>query len=223
MGAFLDVFRVLYEPGAVFGRVAEKPKFWAPFIAIAILAVIVGYLMTPYQMAAQAAKLAEVAQANPAAAENARKFAGIGYLFAPVGYGIILIILATVLWVLVSIFAGESKWGTLLSVATYVSITGILLQLVGAVVLMMKGVGSVTSPADLQPALGLNLIAPSAGGFIGGLLGGINPFTIWGAFLYATGIQVTHKTSKNAAWGASITLTLITVLLFAALASLAPK
>ena len=220
MGAFLDVFRVLYEPGAVFGRVAEKPKFLAPFIAIAILATIVGYLMTPYQIAAGAAKIAELAQSNPQAAENARKFSGFGFVFAPIGYGIFLVILATVLWVLVSIFGGDGKWGTVLSISTYVSITGILLQLVGFIVLAMKGVDSVTSPVDLQPPLGLNLLAPSTGGFLGGLLAGINPFTIWSAFLYAMGIQITHKTSKNAAWGAAITMSLITIVLFAALASL---
>lgn len=219
MGAFSDVFRVLYEPGAVFGRVAEKPKFLAPFIVIAILATVIGYLMTPYQMAAGAAKLAEIAQTNPAAAESAKKFSSFGFVFAPIGYGIFLVILATVLWVLVSVFGGEGKWGAVLSVATYVSITGILLQLVTFIVLSMKGVDQVTSPADLQPPLGLNLLVPNTKGFLGGFLAGINPFTIWGAFLYATGIQITHKTSKNAAWGAAITMTLITILLFAALAS----
>ncbi|HEX4633385.1 MAG TPA: YIP1 family protein, partial [Gemmatimonadales bacterium] len=217
MGAFLDVFRVLYEPGAVFGRVAEKPKFLAPFIGIAILAMIVAYLMTPFQLAAMASKMAEVAQANPAAADKMKSFTGIGFVFAPIGYAIVLLIITTVLWVLVSVFGGEGKWGTLLSVATYVSITGILLQLVQVLVLKTKGVEQITSPADLQPALGLNLLAPGMGGFLGGLLGGINPFTIWGAFLYAMGIQVTHKTSKGTAWSVAITISLIVVLIFAAL------
>jgi hypothetical protein len=120
----------------------------------------------------------------------------------------------------VSLVGAESKWGTLLSVATYVSITGILLQAVQFIVLTMKGVGSVSSPADLQPALGLNLLAPGTTGFLGGLLAGINPFTIWGAFLYAIGIQVTHKTTKGAAWTAAIAISLIVVVIFAALAGL---
>jgi len=101
-----------------------------------------------------------------------------------------------------------------------VSITGILLQLVQVIVLMMKGAGSISSPADLQPALGLNLLTPGATGFVAGLLGGINPFTIWGAFLYAVGIQVTHKTSKGSAWFVAIAISVIFILIFAALASL---
>jgi hypothetical protein len=32
--AFLDVFKVLYEPGAVFQRVAQKPSFLAPYLVI---------------------------------------------------------------------------------------------------------------------------------------------------------------------------------------------
>src|SRR5690349_10092335 len=104
MGAFVDLFKVLYEPGAVFGRVAEKPRFLAPFIGIAILVILTAYLTMPYQQAAMASKMAEIAQANPAAAENMKKFAGVGIFFAPVVYAIILVIIATVLWVLVSVF-----------------------------------------------------------------------------------------------------------------------
>jgi len=220
MGAFLDVFRVLYEPGAVFGRVAAKPRFWAPFVVVAILAIIVGYLTLPFSQAAMASKMAEIAQANPAAADNMKKFAGVGILFAPIVYAIILVIVATVLWVLVSVLGGESKWGMLLSVCTYTSITGVLLQLVGVIVLMLKGVDQVTSPADLQPPLGLNLLTPGATGFLGAFLAGINPFAIWGLVLNAIGIQVTHKTSKGIAYTAATVAALIVLLIFAGLASL---
>ncbi|HTY05531.1 MAG TPA: YIP1 family protein [Gemmatimonadales bacterium] len=220
MGAFLDVFRVLYEPGAVFARVAEKPKFLMPFIAIAILVIITAYLTIPYQQAAMASKMAEIAQANPAAAENMKKYAGVGIVFAPIVYAIILVIVATILWVLVSVMGGEGKWGTLLSVVTYTSITGILLQLVGVIVLMTKGVSQISSPQDLQPQLGLNLLTPGTGGFLGAFLGGINPFAIWGVILTAIGLQVTHKMSKGSAYGAAIANALVLLLILSGLASL---
>ena len=213
MGAFLDLFRVLYEPSAVFGRVAEKPKFVAPFIGIAIIAIVLAYLQLPYSQAATASKIAELAAQNPQAAVNAQKFAGIGIVFAPIAYGVILVIVATVLWVLTAIFGGEGKWGTLLSIATYSSITAVLLQAVGLVVLMMKGVESVTSPADLQPALGLNLLAPGTKGFLGAFLAGINPFGLWGMVLNAIGIQVTHKTSKQTAYTVAIVAFVIFLLI----------
>ena len=220
MGAFLDLFRVLYEPSAVFGRVAEKPKFLAPFIGLAILIIIIAYFTLPYSQAAVASKLAEIAQQNPAAAANAQKFASLGLVIAPIGFAVILVIVTTVLWVTVSVFGGEGKWGTLLSVSTYTAITGILLQAIGLVVLMMKGVENVTSPQDLQPALGLNLLAPGMKGFMGAFLGGINPFAIWGVVLNAIGIQVTHKTSKGTAYGAAIVAALVLLIIVSGLASL---
>jgi hypothetical protein len=223
MGAFLDLFRVLYEPGAVFGRVAEKPKFLAPFIGVAIIAIVIGFLMMPYQQAAMATKMAQIAQQNPAAAANAQKFAGIGIFFAPIVYAVILVIMATVLWVLTSVFGGEGKWGTLLSVVTYTSITALLLQIVGLIVLKMKGVDQVSSMQDLQPPLGLNLLAPGMKGFLGTFLGGINLFSIWGVILNAIGIQVTHKTSKGTAYTVAIVAALIVLVVGAAVAGVFNK
>src|SRR5690242_21934464 len=103
MGAFLDLFRVLYEPSAVFGRVAEKPKFLAPFIGIVIIGLVLEYLMMPFQRAAMAGQMAQLAQTNPQAAANSQKFAGIGLAFVSTVLGVILVIVASVWWVVPSI------------------------------------------------------------------------------------------------------------------------
>src|SRR3989442_2419197 len=89
---------------------------------------------------------------------------------------LILVINAGILWVLVSVMGGEAKFASLLSVSTYAFSTGILLQLAGLAVLMLKGPGGVTGMEDLQPALGLDLLAPGAKGFTLAFLRGINPF-----------------------------------------------
>jgi hypothetical protein len=96
----------------------------------------------------------------------------------------------------------------------------ILLQVAGLVVLKMKGVDAVTSPDDLRPPLGLNLLAPGTGGFVGAFLAGINPFSLWSMVLTAIGVQVTHKTSKGAAYTVAIISTLLGVLIGSAFASL---
>src|SRR5207245_1117623 len=90
-----------------------------------------------------------------------------------------LLISAVLLWVLVSLVGGEAKFATLLSIATYSGVTSILLGIAGVAVLMLKGVGDITSPADLQPALGLDLLVPEAGRFLTAFLKAVNPFTIW--------------------------------------------
>lgn len=223
MGAVMDLFRVLYEPGAVFERVREKPKFLMPFLGLAVLLAVSILLMMPYQQAAMASRMAAIAQANPAAAANMQKFALIGVIAGPIVFAIILVIAATILWVVTSIFGGEAKWGTLLSVTTYAAITGILLQYVAILVLTLKGVGQISSPEDLKPPLGLNLLSPGATGFMGAFLGGINLFAIWGVILTAIGIQVTHKTSKGTAYSIAIVSTLVLLLVASGLASLAPR
>ena len=73
MGAALDVLNVLYEPTAVFERVREKPKFLVPFIVLAVILVVCVFLMMPYQRAAMADKMAQMAQQNPQAAGAAKK------------------------------------------------------------------------------------------------------------------------------------------------------
>ena len=203
MDAVLDLFRVLYEPTAVFQRVREKPRFIAPFIALAVVVVVIGVVQLPYVKAAMTAQFAQNPQMTPEQAQTALKFAPIGIVIAPIAYALFLLLNAFILWVGVSVLGGEAKFGTLLSVTTYASITYALLQIIGVVVLMMRGPGGIASMVDLQPALGLDLLAPDAKGFTLAFLRGINPFTLYGLFLTSLGITVTHQTSKATGYAAA--------------------
>jgi hypothetical protein len=221
MGAVLDLFKVLYEPGAVFTRVSEKPKFLMPFIGLCIIQVIVAAVNLPFLKAAMSAQFAAQAANAPAGAPDPSKFVALGLIAVPIVIAILLLISALVLWVLVSIVGGDGKFGTLLSVSTYACVPSVvLLAIVGAIVLQMKGPEGITSPSDLQPALGLDLLAPDTKGFVGAVLKGINPFTIWGLVLTAIGIQVTHKTSKGSAYAVAIGAMALTLIVAGAVAML---
>lgn len=214
MGAVMDLFRVLFEPTAVFEGIRERPKFIVPALVVGVLFTIMGYLMMPFRLASMAPQMAQVAAQNPNAAAQMAKFQSIGVFFTPIVVLLILVVVAGLLWLLVMLVAGgDAKFRTLLSVATYVSLPAILLQVATFIVLKMKGVESVSSPLDLQPPLGLNLLAPNASGFMSGVLAGINPFAIWGMVLTAIGVQVTHKTSKASAYTVAILIMLFGVLL----------
>ncbi len=213
MGAVLDLFRVLFEPTAVFEGIRERPKFIVPAIVVGVLFAIVGYLMVPYRIASMAPQIAQMAAQNPNAAAQMEKFQSIGVFAAPIFVILFLLIVAVLMWLFVMLFAGgDAKYKTLLSVATYTALPAFFLQLAGWLVLKMKGVESVTSPLDLQPPLGLNLLAPSVTGFMAGVLAGINPFTIWGTILTAIGVQVTHRTSKGSAYTVAIAVMVIGLL-----------
>ncbi|PYP33678.1 MAG: hypothetical protein DMD47_00800 [Gemmatimonadetes bacterium] len=222
MNAVLDLVKVVYDPGAVFERLREKPSFWRPFIAICVVQLVLGVLQLPYTKAAMAAQFAQMPARAGGGAPDPSKFATIGLLFVPIGLLLLFLISAALLWVLVSVFAGDAKFATLLSVATYVGITFVLLSVAGLATLMLKGVQGITSPADLQPALGLDLLVPEAGRFTTALLKAFNPFSIWGVILTAIGIQTTHRTSKGTAYTVAAVAFVIGTLIGAGFAMLGP-
>jgi hypothetical protein len=79
-----------------------------------------------------------------------------------------------------------------------------------------RGVESVTSFQDARPPIGLDLLAPNARGFVGGLLNAVNPFSIWGVWLTGVGIAVTHKIGR----GTGITVAAVAFLIGASLLAL---
>src|SRR5438132_3118612 len=138
MGAIFDLVKVLFEPTAVFERVREKPRFLAPFLTLAVVTVAITALQLPYTKAALAAQFAQTPNMTPEQAQAGMKFAPIGIVVAPIIYGLFLLLNALILWVSASVLGGDARYGTLLSVTTYASITYVLLQLVGVVVLMLR-------------------------------------------------------------------------------------
>lgn len=223
MGPVLDLVRVLFDPTGVFGRVREKPRFLAPAVSVMILSVIIGFLSLPYIEAAIGPMLAQAATAQGRAAPDPRNVAVGQIIGSAVFVPIFVAIAAGILWVALSIFGEEAKYRLLASVAAYTSITYILQLLAGFAVLSIRGVESVSSPLDLQPAFGLDLLAPGATGYLGALLRGVNVFSVWGCVLNAIGIATTHGTSRSTGYGAAGGAFVVTVLLVSLFGLVQPK
>jgi hypothetical protein len=198
MGGVLDLFNVLYDPAAVFARVKEKPRFWGPFLGLAVLQILIAFLMLPYTRAAMQA-MSQAQAAAGAAAPDTSRFAIVGVVMAPIGLAIGLLLSAAVLWILASVLAGEASFKHLLSVATYVGITGVLMGFATVAVLMLSSV-RIQTMADLRAGFGLDLLAPDAKGFLKTLLWMVNPFTLWGMVLTGFGVAGTHNTTKGTAF-----------------------
>jgi hypothetical protein len=217
--AWLDVVKVLFEPGAVFERVRTRPSFLAPYVAIMAVQVILFLVNLPYLKVAIQAQMATQAAGRPAPSTGILVAFGLGFLL--IILTIIFLISGFLLWVLVSLFGGEGKFGTLLSVALYGAVpSAILLSVVGTIVLHMQGTGGLTSPQDMQPALGLDLLAPGAKGFMAAVLKGINPFSIWAVVLTGVGVSTTHRLSKGTGYTVAIIAFVIALLIGGTLASL---
>jgi hypothetical protein len=216
MAGILDLFNVLYDPNPVFARVKEKPRFWAPFLTLAVIQVVTSVLMMPFTRQL----MQNMAQAQGAAGQSPPAWAAwIGVIIAPIGLAIGLLIGAGILWMLVSVLAGEGSFRHLLSVATYAGVTTILLTVASVVVLMIGG-GRVETAADLRPGFGLDLLVPEATGFVKTLLWTVNPFTLWGMVLTGLGIAGTHNATKGTAFTIAGIAFVINAIIGAALAGL---
>ena len=221
---FTDVFKFLFEPAEVFERVRARANFFAPFLTIIAVQCILFFVNLSYlQVAIQAQMAAQ-------AAGQSRPMPGTGVLvaFGLIGLivvlGLIFLVGGLLLWVLGSVLGGgEAKFSTMLSVALYSAApSGILLSVVGTLVLHLQGPSGLTSPQDLQPALGLDLLAPSTKGFMGAVLKGINPFSIWGMVLTAIGVTTTLRVSKGTGYAIAVTAFVIGLLIAGGFGALSP-
>ncbi len=212
MQAVLDMFNVLHEPTAVFERLREKPRVLVPYLVIVALLMVIAFLMRPAYAAAFQGIIAELPPERAAAMNPERQTMFI-LLFTPVNVLIGLAIGAGLLWVLTSMTGGDGRYKTLMSVLTHAYMTFVLVSVVTALVILTRGTETITSFQDMRPPIGLDLLAPNATGFVGGLLNAINPFSVWGVWLTGIGIAVTHKTSR----GTGITVAAIAFLIGASI------
>lgn len=197
MNAVLDLFNVLHEPTAVFERLREKPRWFLPAVVVIIVLSVIALLMKPFYIAAFQGAAASLTPEQAARAPSAATQATIGLAFVPVGVLLSLVIGAGLLWVMTAVTGTEGRYKVLLSVLSHAYMTYVLFSIVGAAVLLLRGAQSVTSMADLRPALGLDLVIPGAGPALATFLNGINPFSIWGVWLTGLGVSVTHRTSRS--------------------------
>ena len=222
MGAVLDLFKVLYEPGAVFERLRDRPRILVPMAAIVVMALILGFLAKPYVEAALSAVMAQRSQGAPSPM-NVGTMATIQIATSVVFMPVVILIGAGILWVTVSLFGVEANYRKLLSVQSHAMILYIAQLVAGVVVLSMRGVESVTSVADLQPAFGLDLLMPDAKGYLGAVLRGVNIFSVWAVVVQGIGVTKTHNTSRETGYGAAASAFVVALLVFSLFALLQPN
>jgi len=220
--AFVDVVKVLFEPTAVFGRVRAQPNFFAPFLAIIAVQCVLFFVNLPYLKVAIAAQMAAQAGAQSRPMPGDALLAIFGLLGLVIVLGIIFVITGLILWMLASVLGGgEAKFTTMLSVAAYSAVpSAILLSIIGTLVLHLQGSSGLTSPQDMQPALGLDLLSPGAKGFVGAILKAINPFSLWGLVLTAIGVSTTQRMSKGSGYMVAVITFVIGLLIAGGLAAI---
>jgi hypothetical protein len=217
--AFANVFKVLLEPTAVFESVRAKPSFLAPYLVIMAAQIILFFVNLPILRVAIKAQMANAPAGRPVPSDAMLAIFGIVGLI--VVLTIVFCLSGLILWMLTSILGGgEAKFSTMLSVTLYSAIpAAVLLSIVGTIVIHLQGTGNITSPNDMQPALGLDLLSPGAKGFVGAVLKGINPFSLWSLALTAIGVSTTQRIAKSSGWTIAVVGFVISLIIGGALAA----
>lgn len=223
MNALLDLVRVLYEPGVVFTRVKERPAVLVPMVTLIVVSLILGFLAMPFVKAGIAGVMAGQAQARGGQMPDVGTAAMIQIIATAIFLPLAILISGVLLWILASVFGLNASFARLVSVACYSTVLYILQVAAGLLVLSMRGVESVTSPMDLQPAFGLDLLFPNLTGYVGALVKGVNIFSLWGVFVQGVGIAKTHDTSPKTGYTIAGVAFVLFLLLFSLFALFQPQ
>ena len=216
--------RVLVSPRAVFDEQREKPTWFLPWVVVAIICIAIGIWQTPYTMRMIGLALEARGSTAQVPAGAMHTQAMIGSVVAPIIFLVFGAIGAGILYLILAVTGSSVRYRAMLS-ATIFSLAVVPIQfLLQAVILRLRGAPDVaiSSLADAQPSLGLNILMPadSTSHFLNALLGGIGPLPIWALIITVVGIMRLDNVKKGPAWTAALVEFVVMLLVGAGLASL---
>ena len=196
------LWNVLLEPTRVFKRIREKPTWALPFIIFLLAFVVVTYLVTPLALEAKKQEIStseklsqEQRDAQLQQLELGKKFAIVGAIVAPIGAGILyLVIWGALILTGTVIQGGTAKASAVWSVLCYSLVPGIISTIVRTPLMLSKGSMDIrTSLAVLLPASAMNKPGFSV----------LNTFTdifvVWEIVLLIIGVSVIYGFTKQKA------------------------
>ncbi len=197
LSSIVDIFT---DPSKVFARIEAGLTWWKGYILISVVSVVLQWLMFPFQ-----ARLLEL---NPrglpedqlqSAIETTQKLKYIQLATTPIGIIIIFIILAGILHLMISIMSSKANFKKTLSLVVYTGVISLLGQIVKTLVLLSKGLESITSVADMKVHLSLAAFFPELDGVKLAFLDSLGVFEIWYYVVLTFGIAYLFKLKKNTA------------------------
>ena len=218
----MRLVRVLYAPSAVFDEQKAKPTWFMPWLVIAIICIVIGFWNLPYSQRAVELALQAIPNAPQLTEAQMRSRAMIGLPFIPIFFLIFALLGAGILYLALTISGGHGRYRGMLSASVFAQVVLPITLLLQSVILRMRGSPSeaITTMADAQPALGLNVLLTSDSHFMQAIYAGIGPFQLWAIFITAVGIMRLEGVKKSAAWTAAIASFVVLLLIGAFLAGL---
>jgi len=214
-GGFLQsIFDIFVDPFKVFARIDAGLAWWKPFILVTAVAMILGYLMLPFQR-----KMIEL---NPRGLSEEQlqktvdgfgKFAPVTLIIVPILLIITYLIVAGVVHLVINIMSSRSSFKKTLSLISFCGIITILEQIIGTVVLKMRGLESVESAADMKFSLSLAPLVGEGKGLLNAVLQSFSIFQIWYYVVLILGIAAIFKISRKQAVIPTLLIWILSVLM----------
>jgi hypothetical protein len=201
-GPKLSLFGMVWSPGEQFEKIKERPVIWGPLFIVSIL-FAAALALTAYT-ADMSLLLGDVPEDQ---AEMVAGFAKISMVVTGFFTPVFTILISSAIYMLVAKIAGSDvKFKQLFSMNTFITIIGALGLILNG--LIHAAVGG--NPEVQFTSLGGML---NVEGATGGLLNGIEVFSIWATVLTAIGLQKVAHFSKSLAWGITIIFFIVGLLL----------
>ncbi|MRX71617.1 DUF1282 domain-containing protein [Bacillus lacus] len=190
---------MIFSPGEQFDRIRMKPIVLVPLLIVVILGTLIAFLVvssTDYS-----AVLTE--QGLPAEGEEAAAFQLITQLTGVIG-GIIIVplvilISAAIYFAVTKIAGSDVSFKQIFSLSIFLSFISTLGGVLNTLLAAALNLDPEVYLTSLQSLVG-------AEGALGGILSGIEVFSIWVTVLSALGLQKVAGLSKTASWVIAIIL-----------------
>lgn len=221
---------IIVAPNAAFSRLRQVPTWGWAFLIGSVLGIIGALMIEPALMHAMDTSMPAKLAANPQIAKLpaeqqqsmiatqlkvSRVFLQLLPLFVPVTLLITGLLQAVVMTVANAIGRGDGTFAKYFALSITVAIVGYALAtLVLGPIVMLRGANSFETQSAVTGSLpNLGLLAPGVKGFLGGFLGAITIFYLWGMVLLALGMQRVGRIGPGVAWTAAILMLLLTAVL----------
>jgi hypothetical protein len=213
-GFFQSIIEIFVDPFKVFARIGAGLTWWKPFILVCAVAMILGYLMLPFQR-----RLIELNQRGVSeeqlqkTLEEFGKFGPATLILVPILLIVVYLILAGIMHIAINIMSSRSSFKKILSLISFCGIITMVEQVIGTVVLKMRGLESIESAEDLKFTLSLAPLIGSGKGLLHAVLQSLSIFQIWYYVVLILGIAAIFRISRKQAIMAVLPIWIISVLM----------
>jgi hypothetical protein len=213
-GLFHSMLDIFIDPVKVVRRIAAGSSWWQPFIVLSVVSIALALINQPLTD-----KMIE-AQYGTGDAEQLERMRSametwkyLGYVAVPILILVANLIIAGIAHLVNSIVSMRASFKKTLSLSMYCGFISVLSQIIGTVIVWMRGVESIESAADLRVSFGIAALMPDLKGFWYNVAESFSLFQIWYYILFVIGVSVIFSIERKKAVATGIAVWLVSLLL----------